>query len=114
MSFFCCLKMEIRTKSVHRKSQEMGMLPIVTNRDNQGNSELVNRLATELFPEDFAKQAAPSPGAACFFEAKPVNHKGHEGSQRKPDTEIIVVMPGGKLLGALSFLCEPSCPLWLG
>jgi len=90
------------------------MLPIVTNRDNQGNSELVNRLATELFPEDFAKQAAPSPGAACFFEAKPVNHKGHEGSQRKPDTEIIVVMPGGKLLGALSFLCEPSCPLWLG
>jgi hypothetical protein len=113
MSFFRCLKMEIRTQSVHRKSQDMA-LPIVTNRDNQEISKLVNRLTTELFPEDFANQAAPSPGAACFFEAKPVNHKGHEGSQRKPDTEIIVVMPGGKLLGPLSFLCEPSCPLWLG
>ncbi len=40
------------------------MLPIVTNRDNQGISKLVNRLTTELFPEDFATQAAPSPGAA--------------------------------------------------
>jgi hypothetical protein len=92
----------------------MGMLPIVTNRDNQGISKLVNRLTTGPFPEDFATQAAPSPGAACLFEAKPVIHKRHKGSQRKQDNAIIVVMPGGKLLGALSFLCEPSCPLWLG
>jgi hypothetical protein len=89
-------------------------LPIVTNRDNQGISKLVNRLTTEPIPGGLRQPSCSIPGAACFFEAKPVNHKGHEGSQRKPDTEIIVVMPGGKLLGALSFLCEPSCPLWLG
>jgi hypothetical protein len=105
MSFSCCLKMEIRTQSVTQEITGNGHAAIVTNRDNQGISKLVNRLTTELFPEDFANQAAPSPGAACFFEAKPVKpQKDTRLTQRKPDTEIIVVVPGGKLLGALSFL----------
>jgi hypothetical protein len=63
--FFCCLKMEMRTQSVHRKSQDMA-LPIVTNRDNQGISELVNRLTTELFP-GLRQPSCSSPRSGLLF-----------------------------------------------
>jgi hypothetical protein len=59
-------------------------LPIVTNRDNQEISKLVNRLTTELFPEDFANQAAPSPERPAFLRRSPLttkDTKAHKGNQ---------------------------------
>ena len=48
-------------------TQKMGILAIVTNRDNHGISKFLNRIVIEPFPEDFANPGRSLPRNGLLF-----------------------------------------------